>query len=240
MVVVFDCVGFVVIDVYMSDIFVGWVDLDVFKGLVVCGGFFYGDVFGVGEGWVKLIFFNVCVCDGFQVFFVCKDSFVFGVCNGCQMMFNLYELIFGIEFWLYFVCNCFEQFEVWVVMVQVQELLLIFLQGMVGLCLLIVIVYGEGYVEFELEEVLFEVDFFGCVLLCFVDNYGKVIEVYLVNFNGLLCGIIGLSSCDGWVIIMMLYFEWVFCVVQNFWCLDDWQEDGGWLCMFCNVWVWVD
>lgn len=105
MVVVFICVGFDVIDVYMSDVLVGCIIFEQFVGLVVCGGFFYGDVLGVGEGWVKFILFNSIVCDQFEGFFNCNDMFSLGVCNGCQMLLNFKLLILGIEYWLYFVIN---------------------------------------------------------------------------------------------------------------------------------------
>ncbi len=128
----FDRAGFAAIDVHMSDILAGRVDLDAFKGLVACGGFSYGDVLGAGEGWAKSILFNARARDGFQAFFARKDSFALGVCNGCQMMSNLHELIPGTEFWPHFVRNRSEQFEARVAMVQVQESSSIFLQGMAG------------------------------------------------------------------------------------------------------------
>ncbi|HBB23642.1 MAG TPA: hypothetical protein DC029_14695, partial [Pseudomonas sp.] len=45
--------------------------------------------------------------------------FALGVCNGCQMMSNLHELIPGTENWPHFVRNRSEQFEARVAMVQV-------------------------------------------------------------------------------------------------------------------------
>ena len=147
----FDRAGFAAIDVHMSDILAGRVDLDAFKGLVACGGFSYGDVLGAGEGWAKSILFNARARDGFQAFFARKDSFALGVCNGCQMMSNLHELIPGTEFWPHFVRNRSEQFEARVAMVQVQESSSIFLQGMAGSRLPIAIAHGEGHAEFESE-----------------------------------------------------------------------------------------
>ncbi|MHA5869325.1 phosphoribosylformylglycinamidine synthase subunit PurQ, partial [Pseudomonas aeruginosa] len=180
----FDRAGFAAIDVHMSDILAGRVDLDAFKGLVACGGFSYGDVLGAGEGWAKSILFNARARDGFQAFFARKDSFALGVCNGCQMMSNLHELIPGTEFWPHFVRNRSEQFEARVAMVQVQESSSIFLQGMAGSRLPIAIAHGEGHAEFESEEALLEADLSGCVSLRFVDNHGKVTEAYPANPNG--------------------------------------------------------
>ncbi|MDH4584774.1 phosphoribosylformylglycinamidine synthase [Pseudomonas sp. BN415] len=236
----FDRAGFSAIDVHMSDILAGRVSLDEFKGLVACGGFSYGDVLGAGEGWAKSILFNSRARDGFQAFFERKDSFALGVCNGCQMMSNLHELIPGTEFWPHFVRNRSEQFEARVAMVQVQESSSIFLRGMAGSRLPIAIAHGEGHAEFESEEALLEADLSGCVSLRFVDTHGKVTETYPANPNGSPRGITGLTSRDGRVTIMMPHPERVFRAVQNSWRPDEWQEDGGWMRMFRNARVWVD
>jgi phosphoribosylformylglycinamidine synthase len=236
----FDRAGFNAIDVHMSDILSGRVSLEEFKGLVACGGFSYGDVLGAGEGWAKSILFNARARDGFQAFFERKDSFSLGVCNGCQMMSNLHELIPGTEFWPHFVRNRSEQFEARVAMVQVQESASIFLRGMAGSRMPIAIAHGEGHAEFENEEALLEADLSGCVAMRFIDNHGKVSETYPANPNGSPRGITGLTSRDGRVTIMMPHPERVFRAVQNSWKPDDWQEDAGWLRMFRNARVWVD
>lgn len=236
----FDRAGFAAIDVHMSDILAGRVSLEEFKGLVACGGFSYGDVLGAGEGWAKSVLFNARARDGFQAFFERKDSFALGVCNGCQMMSNLHELIPGSEFWPHFVRNRSEQFEARVAMVQVQESASIFLRGMAGSRMPIAIAHGEGHAEFESEEALLEADLSGCVAMRFVDNHGKVTEGYPANPNGSPRGITGLTSRDGRVTIMMPHPERVFRAVQNSWRPDEWQEDGGWLRMFRNARVWVD
>ena len=236
----FDRAGFSAIDVHMSDILSGRVSLDEFKGLVACGGFSYGDVLGAGEGWAKSILFNSRARDGFQAFFERKDSFALGVCNGCQMMSNLHELIPGSEFWPHFVRNRSEQFEARVAMVQVQESASIFLQGMAGSRMPIAIAHGEGHAEFENEEALLEADLSGCVAMRFIDNHGKVTETYPANPNGSPRGITGLTSRDGRVTIMMPHPERVFRAVQNSWRPEEWNEDGAWMRMFRNARVWVN
>jgi phosphoribosylformylglycinamidine synthase len=236
----FDRAGFNAIDVHMSDILSGRISLDAFKGLVACGGFSYGDVLGAGEGWAKSVLFNNRARDGFHAFFERKDSFALGVCNGCQMMSNLHELIPGTELWPHFARNRSEQFEARVAMVQVQESASIFLQGMAGSRMPIAIAHGEGHAEFQNEETLLEADLSGCVALRFIDNHGKVTETYPANPNGSPRGITGLTSRDGRVTIMMPHPERVFRAVQNSWKPDDWQEDAGWMRMFRNARVWVD
>ena len=236
----FDRAGFSAIDVHMSDILAGRVDLNEFKGLVACGGFSYGDVLGAGEGWAKSALFNSRARDAFQGFFERNDSFTLGVCNGCQMMSNLHELIPGSEFWPHFVRNRSEQFEARVAMVQVQESNSIFLQGMAGSRMPIAIAHGEGHAEFASEEALLEADLSGCVALRFVDNHGKVTETYPANPNGSPRGITGLTSRDGRVTIMMPHPERVFRAVQNSWRPDDWNEDAAWMRMFRNARAWVN
>jgi phosphoribosylformylglycinamidine synthase len=236
----FDRAGFAAVDVHMSDILGGSVSLEQFKGLVACGGFSYGDVLGAGEGWAKSILFNARARDAFQGFFERADSFALGVCNGCQMLSNLHELIPGSDLWPHFVRNRSEQFEARVAMVQVQESASIFLQGMAGSRLPIAIAHGEGHAEFASAEALLEADLSGSVALRFIDNYGKVTESYPANPNGSPRGITGLCNQDGRVTIMMPHPERVFRAVQNSWQPEGWQEDGGWLRMFRNARVWVD
>ncbi|QLF92619.1 phosphoribosylformylglycinamidine synthase [Pseudomonas sp. ABC1] len=236
----FDRAGFAAVDVHMSDILAGRVSLEQFKGLVACGGFSYGDVLGAGEGWAKSILFNARAREAFIAFFERRDSFALGVCNGCQMLSNLHELIPGTENWPHFVRNRSEQFEARVAMVQVQESASIFLQGMAGSRLPIAIAHGEGHAEFGSEEALLQADLSGSVALRYVDNHGKVTERYPANPNGSPRGITGLTNRDGRVTIMMPHPERVFRAVTNSWRPDGWEEDGGWMRMFRNARVWVD
>lgn len=236
----FDRAGFAAVDVHMSDVLSGRISLERFKGLVACGGFSYGDVLGAGEGWAKSILFNSRAREEFSAFFERSDSFGLGICNGCQMLSNLHELVPGSESWPHFVRNRSEQFEARVAMVQVQDSPSIFLQGMAGSRLPIAIAHGEGHAEFESEEALLEADLSGTVALRYVDNHGKVTERYPANPGGSPRGITGLTTRDGRVTIMMPHPERVFRAVTNSWRPDEWQEDGGWMRMFRNARVWVD
>jgi len=235
----FDRAGFNAIDVHMSDILAGRVDLDEFKGLVACGGFSYGDVLGAGEGWAKSALFNTRARDAFQGFFERQDSFTLGVCNGCQMLSNLRELIPGSEAWPHFVRNRSEQFEARVAMVQVQDSPSIFLQGMAGSRMPIAIAHGEGHAEFASQDALIQADVSGSVAIRFVDNHGKVTEKYPANPNGSPRGIGGMTTRDGRVTILMPHPERVFRAVQNSWRPEEWNEDGAWMRIFRNARVWV-
>jgi phosphoribosylformylglycinamidine synthase len=235
----FDRAGFAAVDVHMSDIISGRRSLEEFKGLVACGGFSYGDVLGAGEGWAKSILFNAVAREQFEAYFNRTDTFALGICNGCQMLSNLHELIPGAGLWPHFVRNMSEQFEARVAMVEVQQSASILLQGMQGSRMPIAIAHGEGRAEFRDEAHLIGLQGAGDIALRYVDNYGRVTEQYPANPNGSPAGIGGVTTADGRVTIMMPHPERVFRAVQNSWAPDAWEEDGAWMRMFRNARVWV-
>ncbi len=235
----FDRAGFDSVDVHMSDIIAGRISLKEFQGLVACGGFSYGDVLGAGEGWAKSILFNPRARDEFQAFFERDDSFGLGVCNGCQMMSNLHELIPGTDLWPHFVRNVSEQFEARFSLVEVLKSPSIFLQGMEGSRLPIAVAHGEGRAEFgDVNGAQAALDA-GMVGLRYVDNYGEATERYPANPNGSPQGITGLTSQDGRFTIMMPHPERVFRAVQYSSRPSEWAEDGPWMRMFRNARVWL-
>lgn len=235
----FDRAGFIAVDVHMSDILDGRISLEAFRGLVACGGFSYGDVLGAGEGWAKSILFNQRAREQFSAFFERTDTFALGVCNGCQMLSNLHELIPGADLWPHFVRNMSEQFEARVATVEVQKSNSIFLQGMEGSRMPIAVAHGEGLAEFASSERLASLQASETVALKYVDNFGNATETYPLNPNGSPDGITGLTTPDGRVTIMMPHPERVFRAVQNSWAPDEWSEDGAWMRMFRNARVWV-
>jgi phosphoribosylformylglycinamidine synthase len=223
--------GFDSVDVHMSDIIAGRVSLKDFAGFVACGGFSYGDVLGAGEGWAKSILFNARARDEFEAFFQRPDSFALGVCNGCQMMSNLHEIIPGADHWPHFVRNRSEQFEARFVMVEVQHSASIFFEGMSGSRMPIAVAHGEGFAEFASAEQMAK----AAVALRYVDHRGQATETYPLNPNGSPQGITGLTTPDGRFTIMMPHPERVFRAVQHSWRPEGWQEDGPWLRMFRNA-----
>ncbi len=234
----FDRAGFETIDVHMSDVLSGSVSLKDFRGLIACGGFSYGDVLGAGEGWAKSILFNATARAEFEGFFKREDTFALGVCNGCQMLSNLHELIPGAEHWPHFVRNKSEQFEARVALVEVQKSDSILLQGMEGSRMPIAIAHGEGHAEFADTADKAAVNANAQVALRYVDNYGQVTETYPANPNGSVDGITGLTAAGGRVTIMMPHPERVFRAVQNSWQPEEWSEDGAWMRMFRNARAW--
>ena len=233
----FDRAGFRCIDVHMTDIISGRISLQDFTGLVACGGFSYGDVLGAGGGWAKSILFNPRARDEFTTFFQRPDTFGLGVCNGCQMMSGLKEIIPGTEYWPRFIRNTSEQFEARVAMVEVQKSPSIFFSGMEGSKMPIAIAHGEGRAEFTIDPKLaFDAQ---AVALCYVDNYGALTTNFPANPNGSPMGITALTNSDGRFTIMMPHPERCFRSQQNSWHPDDWSEYGPWMRMFRNAKVWT-
>ncbi len=233
----FDRAGFAAVDVHMSDIIAGRVRLDDFNGAVACGGFSYGDVLGAGEGWAKSILFNDRARAQFEAFFGRPDSFALGVCNGCQMMSNLRELIPGAQSWPHFVRNHSEQFEARFAMVEVLDSPSLFFRDMAGSRMPIAVAHGEGRAEFEEDPQTLIDD--RLAALRFVDNHGVATEHYPHNPNGSPLGITGLTTTDGRFTILMPHPERVFRTVQHSWHPPHWQEDAPWMRMFRNARAWV-
>ena len=232
----FDRAGFEAIDVHMSDLIGGGVRLEGFKGFAAGGGFSYGDVLGAGEGWAKSILFNPRARAEFEAFFGRTDSFALGVCNGCQMMASLRELIPGAERWPRFVRNRSEQFEARFALLEVQASASLFFDEMAGSRIPVAVAHGEGYAEFASDAARTAAR--KLVALRFVDNYGRVTETYPANPNGSPRGISGLTTADGRFTVLMPHPERVFRTVQNSWHPEGWGEDGPWMRMFRNARRW--
>jgi phosphoribosylformylglycinamidine synthase len=233
----FNRAGFTSIDVHMSDIIHGRISLQDFKGLVACGGFSYGDVLGAGGGWAKSILFNPRARDEFAAFFAREDTFSLGVCNGCQMLSGLKEIIPNAQHWARFSRNNSEQFEARVAMVKVEESPSILLAGMAGSRMPVVVAHGEGRAVFSQNlQAAVEAKM---IALSYVDSRGVPTTDFPANPNGSPFGITGLTTTDGKVTIMMPHPERCFRTLQNSWHPNDWAKDGAWLRIFSNARVWV-
>ncbi|MRS14639.1 phosphoribosylformylglycinamidine synthase [Enterobacteriaceae bacterium RIT691] len=227
--------GFDAIDVHMSDLLAGRSGLDDFQALVACGGFSYGDVLGAGEGWAKSILFNDRVRDEFETFFHRPQTLALGVCNGCQMMSNLRELIPGSSLWPRFVRNHSDRFEARFSLVEVTQSPSLLLQGMVGSQMPIAVSHGEGRVEVRDAAHLAALESKGLVALRYVDNLGNVTQNYPANPNGSPNGITAVTSESGRVTLMMPHPERVFRTVANSWHPENWGEDSPWMRIFRNA-----
>ncbi|MHB1282913.1 MAG: phosphoribosylformylglycinamidine synthase subunit PurQ, partial [Metallibacterium scheffleri] len=225
--------GFEAVDVHMSDLQSGRRTLADFTGFAACGGFSYGDVLGAGRGWAASIRYNAALREQFQSFIADPDHFVLGVCNGCQMLSELKTLIPGAEAWPHFRRNTSEQYEARLVTLEVMDSPSIFLAGMAGSRIPVVVAHGEGRAIWP----------DGAkprgACLRYVDNRGKPTESYPLNPNGSPAGLTGFHAADGRVLALMPHPERVFRSVQMSWRPERWTEDSPWLRLFRNARVWL-
>lgn len=233
----FTWAGFEAHDVHMSDILDGRVMLRDFKGFAACGGFSYGDVLGAGEGWAKSILFSARGRDEFEAFFKRADSFALGVCNGCQMISNLHEIIPGAENWPHFERNASEQYEARTVLVEVQQSPSIFFEGMAGSRIPVVTAHGEGRAVFASKAQMDAARWL--TALRFIDHYGQATERFPFNSNGSPQGITSVTTPDGRFTAMMPHPERVFRTVNLSWHPKDWPVESPWMRMFRNARKWL-
>ncbi|KAF9160793.1 hypothetical protein DFQ26_005164 [Actinomortierella ambigua] len=259
----FHVAGFQAVDVHMSDILNGKVTLKDFKGIAACGGFSYGDVLGAGSGWAKSILLHEHTRNEFYDFLtVRQDTFALGVCNGCQFLSQMREVIPGAEHWPYFKRNQSEQFEARFSMVELidndeeeakknttegaltKTVPSIFFDGMRGSQFPIAVAHGEGRAEFVSEADKEALIRSGLVAVAYVDNYGKRTEEYPLNPNGSPLGITGVQTPNGRVLALMPHPERVVMREANSWYPEaqgrQWGEFGPWLRMFQNARKWVN
>ena len=225
--------GFDAYDVHMSDLMAGRAKLADFQMLAACGGFSYGDVLGAGEGWAKTILFHPALREQFAAFFARQDTLALGVCNGCQMMSNLAEIIPGSTGWPKFKRNRSEQFEARLSMVEVAKSPSLVLAEMQGSRLPVVVSHGEGRADFaHLGRDGNSVSDGLNIALQYIDGTGAVTQTYPLNPNGSPQGIAGITNADGRITIMMPHPERVYKTAQMSWQPEGWGEMSGWYRMF--------
>ena len=239
--------GFSAVDVHMTDLISGRVTLSTFVGIAACGGFSYGDVLGAGQGWAKSVLFHPGVRKEFKDFFERKDTFTLGVCNGCQFLSRLKELIPGAESWPIFGRNISEQYEARVCMVEVLDEKTapsVFLYGMAGSKLPIVTAHGEGRAEFSQSKASAEgILMKKLVSMRYIDNYLRPTEQYPANPNGSPEGITGVRTPDGRVLAMMPHPERTVMAGIGSWIpegkAEQWGNTGPWGRIFQSARRWV-
>ena len=228
--------GFDAVDVHMSEVLAGRADLTAMQGLAACGGFSYGDVLGAGQGWAKSILFNKRARTAFADFFAREETFSLGVCNGCQMLAALAEIIPGTDGWPTFVANASRQFEARTSGIEIMESKAVLLEGMAGSRVPIAVAHGEGQARFaggagDLEKLWSA----GQVGLRYTANRGGAAEHYPANPNGSPGGVTGLCNADGRVFICMPHPERVTRTVNLSWAPDHWGESSPWARLFANA-----
>jgi phosphoribosylformylglycinamidine synthase len=230
----FDQAGFSATDVHMSDLISGRRSLQSFAGIVACGGFSYGDVLGAGRGWAKSILFSDALRNEFERFLADGERFALGVCNGCQMLAALRELVPGAQAWPDLAANRSEQFEARLGVVRIEDSPSVFFQGMAGARIPVASAHGEGRVDFNgagIPE--------GLVALRYVDDRGQPTEHYPENPNGSPQGITGLCNSDGRVTILMPHPERTLRTVNFSWAPEEWGDVSPWQRMFQNARLWT-
>ena len=230
--------GFEAIDVHMTDLVSGRADLSDCRGAVACGGFSFGDVLGAGRGWASTFRYNARAAGALARFTARSDTFMLGVCNGCQTLAELADLLPGAGAWPRFLRNRSEQYEARLVLVRIEETPSIFFRGMAGSWIPVANAHGEGRAELGPEQ-LAALERAGLVAARFVDGRGDVATRYPANPNGSPGGVAALTSADGRLTIMMPHPERVFRTVQLSWHPPDWGEDSPWMQMFRNARRWV-
>ena len=230
----FDRAGFDAFDVHMSDLIAGRFDLKDFHGLAACGGFSYGDVLGAGRGWATSILERAALREMFASFFARADSFSLGICNGCQMMAQLRDIIPGAEHWPTFQRNASEQYEARLALLEIGDSPSLFLRGMAGSRIPVAVAHGEGRAVFADVIDRGAVD----VTARYVEG-GRIADSYPANPNGSPDGIAGVASRDGRATLLMPHPERTLRSANFSWAPSDWPEDSPWQRMFRNARVWV-
>ena len=226
--------GFDAVDVHMSDLLKGRVNLRDFDGLVACGGFSYGDVLGAGSGWAKSILFHDELRMQFVRFFTRPETFSLGVCNGCQMMSQLKDLIPGAENFPRFVANKSARFEARTVNVKIERTKSVLLKGMQDSILPIAVAHGEGYATLSDTDIA-GMAAHGQIAMRYVDSQGAPTEHYPLNPNGSPQGVTGICTTDGRVTLMMPHPERNLMAYNHSWKPEEWDQDGAWMRMFRNA-----
>ncbi|EHL01446.1 putative Phosphoribosylformylglycinamidine synthase [Glarea lozoyensis 74030] len=241
----FKVAGFDAIDVHMSDI-IDHGSLENYVGIAACGGFSYGDVLGAGRGWANSILMNPHARSEFQKFFARTDTFTLGVCNGCQMLSQLTELIPGTTHWPTFERNRSGQFEGRVGMVKIQDNTKtpsVFLHGMHGSSLPIVVSHGEGRAQFKSPADLEAMNADGLLPIRYTDTRGHVTSKYPANPNGSPEGIAAVRSLDGRVLALMPHPERTIMADVGSYVprgrAEEWGEFGPWVRIFRSARRWV-
>lgn len=244
----FTAAGFDAVDVHMSDILCGEMSLSDFRGLAACGGFAYGDVFGAGKGWAHSVLLNGIARKEFIEFFERLDTFTLAVCNGCQFLSHLREIIPGAQDWPDFKPNSSGRFEARASMVEIVDgdvtRSSVFLREMVGSKLPVVVAHGEGRVSFTNEEHQSSFESCGLLALRYIDSQGAPTDKYPFNPNGSPKGTTGVQTPDGRVLALMPHPERVTTMESNSWYPDSmvklWQGTGPWFKLFQSARQWIN
>ena len=219
--------GFEVKDVHMSEFGSSIKDLDSYRGLIVPGGFSYGDVLGAGSGMSNTILFNRKIRKIFSDFLSNDKNFGLGICNGCQFVSGIKEIIPGAANWPRFMKNDSDQYECRLVQLKIENSSSIFLKGMEGSVIPVMVSHGEGKAVFSEDE--------ENIVARYVDPNHAVTMHYPFNPNGSAQGAAGVCNNDGRIMIMMPHPERTYLTKQYSWAPKEWGVHSPWFKMFDNA-----
>ena len=130
---------------FMVDLIEGRVTLSDFSGIVIGGGFSFGDVFGAGRGWASLILQRNQLRDMFEEFFQNTSKFALGVCKRLPGACRAQRDRSG-RTELAWICAQTgpKQFEARLVMTEISSAQSILTHGMQGRVLPVAVAHGEG------------------------------------------------------------------------------------------------
>ena len=238
--------GFAAVDVPMTDLLSGAAHLSTFRGLAACGGFSHGDVLGAGQGWAKSVLLHAPLRAQFAAFFARSDTFALGVCNGCQFLTRIRELIPGTDGWPTFERNESEQYEARVCMLELLDDATapsVFLHGMAGSALPVAVAHGEGRACFAAPHAAEGLLRSGHVAARYVDGWRRPTQRYPANPNGSPLGVAGVRSRDGRVLALMPHPERTVLAGVGSWMppgkSEEWGELGPWARIFLSARRWV-
>nr|MBP9757523.1 phosphoribosylformylglycinamidine synthase subunit PurQ [Candidatus Paceibacterota bacterium] len=231
--------GFEAYDVCTADILNGsFTSFKDFRGAAFVGGFSRADVFGSARGWAAIIRHNSRANDLFTALHDRDDSFMLGVCNGCQLLTQLGWIPKrGIQTIVppYLTHNLSQRYEYRHVGVRVEDNS-IFTERMGGSVLPITVAHGEGRWVFDPESLAF-VERENLVSMRFVNPSRTPTEMYPFNPNGSPNGITAVSSVNRRILAMMPHGERLYLKEQwphwpKHW---DHLSESPWLMLFRNA-----
>lgn len=236
--------GFEPWDVCMQDLINKKISLKEFKGIAFVGGFSFADVLDSAKGWAGCIKFSHLKKE-FENFYMRKDTFSLGVCNGCQLMALLgWVPWYGIEETKQprFIWNKSQRFESRWSTVKILPSPSIMLKGMEDSQIGVWIAHAEGRAYFPDREILKAVLDKNLAPIRYVDDEGVITERYPFNPNGSPYGITALCTEDGRHLAIMPHPERSFLLWQWSWIPEGWKKlkASAWIKLFQNAHQWCN
>ena len=228
-------VGFEVHNVNINDLVTNKYNLNEFRGIAFVGGFSFSDVLGAAYGWYFSIINNEKIRNQFVDFYNRKDTFSFGVCNGCQLMSLLGWIPEGITL----EHNKSNRFESRYSLVRIEKSNSIMLNNMNGIEFGIWTSHGQGRIVLSKEIREEKKSIFP---IKYLDDKNKITEKYPYNPNGSENGNCAAISENGRHFAIMPHPERCILKTQMPWIPENIEDKLNkytpWILMFRNAYKW--